>query len=191
MRVWRAGRRLGRVLSPRAMDVVVLLGKRVIRLQLVVGDRPRRRDAVVMLKLAEVLLPKPVQRRAVHLRRAPDEVVNPRLEGLSARVVPRVRRDVPVVHEHFLVRPVLGLARKPVATFEQEDAFPGRREVSGERSPASARPDDDDVVGLGHEISSSRSARMMRAAASTSARWENACGKLPRWRPVLTSNSSA
>ena len=32
---------------------------------------------------------------------------------------------------------------------------------------------------------------MIRAAASISARWENACGKLPRWRPVSTSNSSA
>ena len=39
--------------------------------------------------------------------------------------------------------------------------------------------------------SSSRSATMIRAAASSSARWENACGKLPRWRPVAVSNSSA
>ena len=37
----------------------------------------------------------------------------------------------------------------------------------------------------------SRSKRMIRAAASISARWENAWGKLPRWRPVLVSNSSA
>ena len=39
--------------------------------------------------------------------------------------------------------------------------------------------------------SSSRSARMIRAAASISARCENACGKLPRCRPVSASNSSA
>ena len=39
--------------------------------------------------------------------------------------------------------------------------------------------------------SSRRSARMIRAAASSSARWENACGKFPRWRPVAVSNSSA
>ena len=31
----------------------------------------------------------------------------------------------------------------------------------------------------------------IRAAASISARWEKACGKLPRWRPVSASNSSA
>lgn len=39
--------------------------------------------------------------------------------------------------------------------------------------------------------SSSRSAKMIRPAASISARWENACGKFPRWRPVRVSNSSA
>ena len=32
---------------------------------------------------------------------------------------------------------------------------------------------------------------MIRAAASINARCENACGKLPRWRPVSASNSSA
>ena len=32
---------------------------------------------------------------------------------------------------------------------------------------------------------------MIRPAASISARWEKACGKLPRCRPVLVSNSSA
>jgi len=37
--------------------------------------------------------------------------------------------------------------------------------------------------------SSSRSARMIRPAASISARWENACGKFPRWRPVGVSSS--
>ena len=191
MRVRRAGRRLGRVLSARAVHLVELLRERVVRLQLVVGDRPGRRDAVVVLQLAEVLLAEPVERGAVHLRRPSDEVVHTGLEGLAAGVVPRVRRDVAVVDEHRFRDPVLELARKPVSALEKEDALSGRREVSGECPTARTRPDDDDVVGLGHEISSSRSARMMRPAASTSARWENACGKFPRWRPVLTSNSSA
>ncbi len=44
----------------------------------------------------------------------------------------------------------------------------------------------------GHSDSSSRrSDRMIRPAASISARWENACGKLPRCRARSTSNSSA
>ena len=42
MRIRRARRRLGRVLAARAVDVVVLLGERVVRLELVVGDRPGR-----------------------------------------------------------------------------------------------------------------------------------------------------
>src|SRR5262249_34154583 len=43
-----------------------------------------------------------------------------------------------------------------------------------------------------HSESSSRtSARMIRPAAWISARCENACGKLPRWRARSTSNSSA
>src|SRR3954470_18798738 len=49
-----------------------------------------------------------------------------------------------------------------------------------------------DRVGPGHPVhSSSRSARMIRAAASMRARWEKAWGKLPRWRARSTSNSSA
>ena len=199
MRVGRARRRLGRVLAARAVDVVVLLCERVVRLQLVVGDRPGRRDAVVMLQLAEVLLAKPVQGGAVHLRRSTDEVVDTGLEGLAARVVPRVRRDVAVVHEHVLVRPVLRLARQPVAALEEQDALARRREVACERAAARAAADDDDVVALhlvllGQRVGQyccSISGTMIRAAASISARWEKACGKLPRWRPVSASNSSA
>ena len=39
-RVRRARRRLGRVLAPGAVNLVPLLGQGVVRLQLVVGDRP-------------------------------------------------------------------------------------------------------------------------------------------------------
>jgi hypothetical protein len=180
MRVRRAGRGLCRILSPCTMHVVVLLCERVVGLELVVGDRPGRRDAVVVLQLAEVLLAQAVQRRAVQLRGTADVVVNSRLKGLAAGVVPRVRRDVAVVHEHVLVRPVRELARKPVTALEEQDALPGRREMAGKCSAARAGPDDDHVVGVHYEISSSRSARMIRAAASINARCENACGKLPR-----------
>ena len=64
-------------------------------------------------------------------------------------------------------------------------------EVPGESAAARAGADDDHVVGLHQVTSFSRSARMIRAAASIRARWENAWGKLPRWRPVAASNSSA
>ena len=44
---------------------------------------------------------------------------------------------------------------------------------------------------VGQENLAIRSTTMIRPAASMSARWENACGKLPRRRPASTSNSSA
>ena len=78
-----AGRRLGRILAPRSVHLVELLREGVVRLELVVGDRPGRRDAVVMLQLAEVLLAQPVKGRAVEFRRTADVVVDARLERLA------------------------------------------------------------------------------------------------------------
>src|SRR5204863_1270787 len=55
-----------------------------------------------------------------------------------------------------------------------------------------AADDDHPAPGGAHAwISSKRSARMIRAAASISARCEKAWGKLPRCRPVSASSSSA
>src|SRR4029078_10433237 len=67
--VWRAGVRLGRVLATCGVDLVELLGLCVVRLEVVVGDRPGRRRAVVVDQLTEILLAKAVERRAVELRR--------------------------------------------------------------------------------------------------------------------------
>ena len=129
-RIRRARRRLGRILAAGAVHLVELLGLRVVRLELVVGDRPGGRDAVVVVELAEVLLAQPVERGAVELRRAADEVVDLRLERLALRVVPGVRRDVAVVDEHVLGEPVLRLARQPVAALEQEDPLAGGGQVA-------------------------------------------------------------
>ena len=189
-RIGRARGRLGRVLAARSVHLVELLGLRVVRLQLVVGDRPGRRDAVMVAELSEVLLAEAIERGAVELRRAADEVVHLRLERLALLVVPGVRRDVPVLDEHVAREPVLNLAREPVAALEQQDALSRRRKVPGERPAARTRADDHHVVRV-HHMSSSASATTILAAASINARCENACGKLPRWRPVSASNSSA
>ena len=128
--------------------------------------------------LAEVLLAKPVGRGAVELRRPADEVVDARLERPAVPVVPRVRRDVAVVHEYRLGQPVprarAGASRRARAGGSACRARGGARAFRPR-----ARPDDDHVVGIHCEISSARSARMIRAAASISARCENACGKFP------------
>jgi len=80
--------------------LVELLGLRVVRLHIVVADGPRRRDAVVVVELAEVLGSQPVQRRAVELGRPADVVVHLRLERRQVRVVPGVSRYVAAIHEH-------------------------------------------------------------------------------------------
>ena len=134
-----------------------------------------------MPELAEVLLAQAVERRAVELRRATDEVVDLRLERLAIAVQPGVRRDVAILDEDLAGVPVLRLARQPVAAFEQQDPLARGREMRGQRAAAGAGADDDDVVVLRQEISSIISARMIRPAASISARCEKACGKLPRW----------
>ena len=144
-RVGRRGRRLGRVLPARAVDLVALLGERVVRLELVVGDRPRRRDPVVVGQLAEVLRAQPVERGAVELRRAADVVVDLGLERVVVLVVPGVRRHVAVLDEDVVRLPVRRLAREPAAALEQQDPLARRREVARQRPAAGAAPDHDDV----------------------------------------------
>src|SRR5262249_21390980 len=189
--VGRARRRFGRVLAAGAVDRVELLGLGVVGLHLLIGDRPRRGDPSLVAELTEVLFAQAIERGPVHLGGAAYEVVNFRLEGLAARVIPSIRRDVAVIHEHLGRVPVLWLAREPVAALEQEDALARGCEVAREGAPACPRPDDDHIEVAHPLISSSRSATMIRAAASTAARCEKAWGKFPGCRPVPAPNSSA
>ena len=146
VRVRPARRWLGRVLATRATNLVQVLRERVVGLQLLVVNRPGRRDPVGVLELAEVLLAEPVERCAVELGRPADEVVDLRLKRLVLRVVPGVLRDVAVVDEDVVCRPVRRLPGEPVASLEEEDPLAGGREVPGERPASGARADDDDVV---------------------------------------------
>ena len=144
--VGRARRRLGRILVVAAVDLVELLRLRVVRLEVLVRDGPRGRDAVVVLELPEVLPPESIEGGAVELGLAADVVVDPGLEALALVVVPRVLRHVAVLDEDLPGVPVLDLARQPVAAFEQEDPLPGWGEVPGKRAPAGSGADDDHVV---------------------------------------------
>ena len=155
-RVRRARRPLGRILAADAVHLVRLLGPRVVGLELVVADRPGRRDPVVVAKVVEVLRPQSVQRGAVQLRRAADEVVHLRLERRPLLVVPRVGRHVFVVDEHILRLPVRGLTRQPVASLEQEDPLAGRGKAAGERAAPCTGADDDHVIAVHQYSSASR-----------------------------------
>src|SRR5204862_671264 len=126
----------GRVLAMVAVDLVKLLGLRVVRLHVVVGDRPGRRDPVMVPELPEVLRPQAVERRAVHLGRSADRVVDPGLGRLVRLVGPGLLGHVPVLDEDLLRVPVLRLAWQPVAALEDEDALARRGEMAGEGAAA-------------------------------------------------------
>jgi hypothetical protein len=139
---------LGRVLIVSTVYLVKVLRLGVVGLDLLVRDRPRGRDPVVVPELPEVLLSQTVERCAVELRRPTHEVVDLRLEGLALVVVPRVLGDVAVVDEDILRQTVLRLAGEPVAALQQQDPLARRREVACKRAAAGTGSDDDHVIGV-------------------------------------------
>ena len=141
---------LGRILAVAAVHLVELLGLRIPRLEVVVGQRPGGGDAVDVLQLTEVLGPQPVQGGSVQLRRAADVVVDLRLEGLAIRVVPGLGRDVPSLDEYRIGVPVLALSRKEVPAFDEQDLRSRWSEGVRKRAPTRAGADDDHVVALRH-----------------------------------------
>ena len=112
---------LGGVLAVVAVDLVEMLGLRVVGLHVVIRDGPRGRDPVVMPELPEVLGPEPIEGRPIELRRPADRVVDARLERLVLVVVPGLLRHVPVLDEDLLRVPVLGFPGQPVAALEDQD----------------------------------------------------------------------
>src|SRR6185312_16414836 len=102
-------------------------------------------------------------------------------------------RLIAAVDEDVLREPVLRLSREPVAPLQQQDLLARWGELVDQRPASGAAADHDHVV-IAHRstpTSLRRSVRMIRDAAWINARWEKACGKFPRCRPVLVSNSSA
>ena len=80
--------RLGRVDAARAVHVVQILGPGVVRLEVVVADRPGRRDPAVVANLTEVLLAEAEQRRPVEFRVAADVIVGVWVKRLAVPVAP-------------------------------------------------------------------------------------------------------
>ena len=153
MRVRRAGRWIRRVHAPLAVDLIETLGARVVRLEVLVGDRPRRRHAGGVLELAEVLAAHPEQGGAVELRVAPHPVVGVRMQVAARGVAPDLLRGVLALEVDRARGPVVLLARHVTAALEQQDALARRRQRVEEGAAAGARADDDEVVtvGRGHE----------------------------------------
>ena len=128
------------------MDVEQPFGARVIGFEHVVADRPRGRHALLVPERAEILEAQAVERAAVDLRVAADDVVQPGVELVTGTVLPDVGALVLAVDEHGLARPVGAFALQIVAALEDEDALAGRRQLERHRPAAGPRADDDDVV---------------------------------------------
>ena len=141
---------LGGVLVPVAVHLVQPLGLGVPRLEVVVVERPGRRQPVHVGDLPEVLRSQPVQGGAVELGRPAHEIVDLRLERRPVAVVPGVGRDVLPVDEHRVGIPVVHLSRQKVAPLEEQDPLPGWRQGVGQGSAPGTGPDDDHVVVVSH-----------------------------------------
>src|SRR5687767_1891047 len=101
--------RLRRIRSAPTMHLVEALGRRVVRLDVVVRDRPGRRDATVVPQLAEVLASQPEERRAVELRVPADIIVGVWVQLGAGGSTPRLLRVVAALLVHRERAPVLRL----------------------------------------------------------------------------------
>src|SRR5207245_4503460 len=110
--VRRAGRRLRRVLASLSVHLIEVLRLGVIRLQLLVRDRPGRRDATVVLDLAEILLAEPQQHCPVDFGLAAGVVWDAGMENPHILVFPTDISSVLVVYEDGAGIPALLLARE-------------------------------------------------------------------------------
>src|SRR5713226_9890320 len=94
MGIRAACRRLGGIFASLSVDVVQTLGVGIVRLQIVVADRPGRRKTAVMFYFSEVLRAQAEQGGAVELRIAADVVVRVRMQLFAVLVVPHFFRLV-------------------------------------------------------------------------------------------------
>src|SRR5262245_28488166 len=116
MVVRRTRPRLCRVDAPLAVYLIQAFSRRIVRLHLVVRDRPGRRYATVMLELAEILPTKAEQGGAEELRVPADIVVRVRVQLGAGRSAPHFLRVVAALLVDREGAPVLDLAFDVIAT---------------------------------------------------------------------------
>src|SRR5262249_28317964 len=95
-RMWirAAGLWFGRIFAPLAVHVIEALGFEVVRLEVVIGDRPRRRDSTKVADFAEIFLAQTKESRAVEFRVPADVVIRVRMERFAVLVAPFLFRLV-------------------------------------------------------------------------------------------------
>src|SRR5581483_1658061 len=185
MRVRRAAARLGGVFAGVAVHMIEPFGFAVERLQIVVADLPGRRDAAVVLDLAEVFLAQSEQRRAEKFGVAADVIVGVRMKLLAVLVVPFFFGLIFSLEIDRARVPVVFFSRHVVAALEDENLLAARRKLVGEGPAAGAAADDNNVVmiALGHGVFpeglevSMRLLRMRGNLTAKSAKGERSSGE--------------
>ena len=142
----RTGARwIGRVGPGLAVNPEQTLCPVVVRSQIVIRDRPGRRDAPRVLDLAKILFPQPWQRRAIDLGVPTDEIMDTRREPAAARVAPLLFGLVTVLAEDGCGAPVLRFARQKLPALEEQHPGAAVPQCPGQRAAAHSRPDDHHV----------------------------------------------
>ena len=102
-----------------SMNVIQVLRFRVIRLEVLIAERPGGRDAAIVADFPKILLAKPQQRRAINLRISADVILNAWVKLVSILVVPGFFGSVFRFEKDGAGFPVVFLPRQVAAPFQK------------------------------------------------------------------------
>src|SRR6266540_2354156 len=161
-RIWkrRTAPRLGRIFTLRTVDEIKPFGLDVIRLQFIVGDWPRGRDAAVMTNLSKILFAQTEQRRAVKLGVAADVIICVRMQVLAVLVAPDFLRVVFALLVDRLGAPVVFLPRHVRAALNEQNSLTASGQPIRQRAAARAGANDDNIEVVSHGVDWSRIRRI-------------------------------
>src|SRR5215469_7833038 len=134
------------ILATVTVHVILVLGLRIIRLEIVIGNRPSRRNAAGVQGLVEIFPPQTKQRSSEELRVAAYVIMRVRMQLGAMPIAPDFLGLILGVEIHRGRVPVILFAWNVIPAFEHQDLFPRRRELRGESSTARAGSDDDHVI---------------------------------------------
>src|SRR5215470_13914826 len=90
MRIWASRGRFSGILPALAVHVILVLGLVVVRLEVVIRNRPGGRDSTVVPDFAEVFLAQTKERSAIELSVSSDVVVGVRMKVFPAAIPPHL-----------------------------------------------------------------------------------------------------
>ena len=141
-----AARPVGGVFAGGAVHVIQAFGLGIVRLEVLVGQRPRRREPAVVLYHFEVLLAQTEQGGPVELGVAPYVVVLLGREFVSVFVDPLFGAVVLGSYEYRHRLPVVPLPGQVGPALEQQNTLSRRGQLPGQGATASPAADDHHVI---------------------------------------------